>query len=267
MPFNRLRILDRYMPMHFPGSILTNLVKAGLVDDPRNGIDSLKARWVEEHFWILRKKFVIPDTALFEDPWLHLDILDGVAQVIVNGVRIGQHANAHRPADFDLSLAVQAGENELVILLESGLFKVADLPGSDYHSGEDTVLNKRFHLRQPQFQFGWDWNPRLVYFGLHGDMRITWGSTPRLRQMTVTSLLADDLKTASIRLHPGWYLPTEKSFPIKIVARCGKDLAIEKDVEIKPGNDDGPSGDIVFEVAESKAMVAGWSWRASLTSA
>ncbi len=239
---------DRYIPMRFPGSILTNLVAAGLVDDPRNGINSLKARWVEEHFWILRKKFSIPDVAVFEDPWLHLDILDGVAQVIVNGIRIGQQANAHRPADFDLSLAVQAGENELVILLESGLFKVADLPGGQYHTGEDTVLNKRFHLRQPQFQFGWDWNPRLVYFGLHGDLRITWGSTPRLRQMTCTSVLAEDLQSASIRLHPRWHLPTESPFPVKIVATCGGDLRIEKDVSLKPGDEDGTSSDIVFNL-------------------
>ena len=239
----------RYLPMHFPGSILSNLVAMGLVDDPRNGINSLKARWVEEHFWILRKKFSLPDSAVFEDPWLHLEILDGVAQVIVNGVRIGQQANAHRPADFDLSLAVQAGENELVILLESGLFKVADLPGSDYHVGEDTLLNKRFHLRQPQFQFGWDWNPRLIYFGLHGDLRITWGTTPRLKQMTVTSLLADDFNSASIRIHPSWQLPSENPLLVKIVASCGDEIKVELVTELTPENDDSfTDSDIVFEI-------------------
>jgi beta-mannosidase len=232
---------ERYLQMHFPGSILTNLVNAGLVDDPRTGINSLKARWVEEHFWILRKRFTLPDLAIFEDPWLHLEILDGVAQVIVNGVRIGQHANAHRPAYFDLSLAAQAGENELVILLESGLFKVADLPGSDYHSGEDTILNKRFHLRQPQFQFGWDWNPRLIFFGLHGDIRIVWGSEPRLRQMVVTNTMADDLKSAKIRLQPTWHLPDANPVQVHVSATCGKNLFVDKVVVLKPGSEEASS--------------------------
>jgi beta-mannosidase len=244
---------ERYIPMQFPGSILSNLVASGLVDDPRNGINSLKARWVEEHFWILRKKFTIPDQALFEDPWLHLDILDGVAQIIVNGIRIGQQANANRPAEFDLRLAVQAGENEIVILLESGLFKVADLPGGDYHTGEDTILNKRFHLRQPQFQFGWDWNPRLVYFGLHGDLRVTWGIPPRLKQMTVTSTLSEDCQAATVCIHPSWFMPGDAPQTVKITAMCGKEIKVERTTLLVPGNDDSfTDSDIVFQISRPR---------------
>ena len=167
---------QRYVRMRFPGSIQVNAQSLGLSGDPRVSINSLKARWIEEHFWILRKTFWMPPEAASEQPRLHIDVLDGVAQVFLNGQGVGEHANSHRPAEFDLSGALKAGENELVILLESGLFKVADLPGKDYVEGEEALLHKRHHLRQPQYQFGWDWNPRLVYFGLHGKIEVVWGT-------------------------------------------------------------------------------------------
>ena len=36
---------QRYISMHFPGSIQANLIEAGIIEDPRLGLNSLKARW------------------------------------------------------------------------------------------------------------------------------------------------------------------------------------------------------------------------------
>ncbi len=192
----------RYLDFTFPGSIQRNLQDAGIIDDPRLGINSLKARWVEEQYWILRREFEVPAEAVGKPAYLHIATLDGVARVAFNGAVIGEHANAHRPADFDLAGRLRTGRNEIAILLESGLFKVADLPGGDYSQALETLLNKRQHLRQAQYQFGWDWNPRLVYLGLHGDMEILWGETPWLKQVSVLSEVAEDLQSARIRVRP-----------------------------------------------------------------
>lgn len=123
---------DRYLSCPFPGSIQAGLIANGCLEDPRIGINSLKARWVEENFWILRRTFDIPADAIDTHPLLYIEKLEGVAKIAVNRTLLGSTANAHRPVYFDLSGALHPGENEIVILLESGLFKVADLPGRDY---------------------------------------------------------------------------------------------------------------------------------------
>ena len=192
----------RYMTLSFPGSLQSRLEEAGLVDDPRIGMNYLKARWVEEKCWILRRTFVLPAEAAEQPAYLHIDVLDGVAKVAVNGQMIGEHANAFRPAEFCLTGKLRAGVNEISILLESGLFKVANLPGSDYLQSLETTLTKRFHLRQAQYQFGWDWNPRLIFFGLHGAIDLLWGQMPWIRQVSVLAEVAADLGSACIRVKP-----------------------------------------------------------------
>lgn len=193
---------QRYMSLSFPNSLQHGLMEAGIVDDPREGINFLKARWVEEKCWILRREFNVPQEALGQPAYLHLEVLDGVARVAVNGVMLGEHANAFRPACFSLVGLLKQGKNEISILLESGLFKVADLPVGDYLNKLEVILNKRMHLRQAQYQFGWDWNPRLVFIGMHGCLEIVWGTQPWLKQVSVLGEVAPDLASAKIRVRP-----------------------------------------------------------------
>jgi beta-mannosidase len=206
----------RYLPCPFPGSIQASLIANGWLEDPRVGINSLKSRWVEENFWILRRTFDIPAEAIESHPILHIEKLEGVAKVAVNGTLLGEHANAHRPVYIDLSSVIRPGENEIVIFLESGLFKVADLPWKDYSVRPETILNKRHHLRHAQYEFGWDWNPRLVFMGLHGKLEIIWGNTPYLEQVLVLAEVAEDLQSARLRLIPMFFVPSSSSVRVSL---------------------------------------------------
>jgi beta-mannosidase len=239
----------RYISMEFPGSITANLVKAGVVEDPRVGMNALHARWVEEHFWILRKTFHVPPEAAAETPFLYIDVLDGPAEIILNGEVIGEHANSFRPAVFDLSGKLKPLKNELVILIESGLFRVADLPGNDYSMQEESMLVKRHHLRQPQYQFGWDWNPRLIYFGLHGGMKIVWGPQPRLEQVKVLAQVADDLKNATVSIQSRWFVPGERSVSMAMTLKSRDGLGSNGTVELQPGRLDA---ELVVHITDPK---------------
>jgi len=225
----------RYISMNFPGSIHTNLEKLGIIEDPRIGINSLKARWVEEHFWILRKKFYIPEEAVNQSPRLIIEVLDGVGQVFVNGFSIGGHANSHRPVNFNLDFVLQPGLNEIVVLLESGLFKVAELPGRIYSISDETILTKRHHLRQPQYQFGWDWNPRLIFMGIHGDVSVQWGEIPRLDQVSVTTTVPQPLDTAYLTVKTNWFMPGEDSLPVELSLAIDDKIVFTEILLLAPG--------------------------------
>ena len=43
-----------------PEPVHQTLMRHGLLDDPRVGLNSLKARWVEEQFWVYRRVFASP---------------------------------------------------------------------------------------------------------------------------------------------------------------------------------------------------------------
>jgi len=233
---------QRYLLMHFPGSIQSNLLSAGIIDDPRLDLNSLKARWVEEHFWIIRKTFIVPSEAVEQSPRLHLDICDGNAQIYLNGIEIGANSNANFPVDISLNYVLRPGENELVIVLESGLFKVAELPGMMYSIGEETLLNKRQHLRQAQYQFGWDWNPHIIYLGLHGEIRISWGEFPRLKQVVVLAEVEPDLKSAKITVRPCWFMQSQEPITINLHLSSRDGLETYEDVILSPGKDHAELG-------------------------
>jgi beta-mannosidase len=233
--FQPLQDPGRYLRMAFPGTVHAGLEQAGLIQDPRIGIHSLQARWVEEQYWILRRKFDLTAEAASQPAFLHVDVLDGVAQVAVNGKVVGSHANANRSADFDLSGCLVEGENELVILLESGMFHVADLPARQYSQSLETILNKRHQLRRSQYQFGWDWNPRLATIGLHGAIELICGAGLWLKQVSVLAEVAADLNTARVRIRPLYQWSGQQ--PVRAVLRASSvdDLVGQAESLLEPG--------------------------------
>ena len=85
-----------------PAPIHKVLMDKGLIEDPNVGLNSLKARWVEEQFWIYRRTFTAPEEAGRQGVWLVFDKLEFEAVVWLNGQEVGRHTNANRPARFCL---------------------------------------------------------------------------------------------------------------------------------------------------------------------
>ncbi|MHB9026673.1 MAG: beta-mannosidase [Armatimonadota bacterium] len=219
-----------------PAPIHQVLRDAGLLDDPNWGMNSLKARWVEEMFWIYRHTFIAPAEAAHVPAWLIFEKLEYDAEVILNGEVIGHHANAHRPARFDVTGKVQAGENLLVVKLGTGLHSTADKQGMGYESGEIGLLTKRHWLRKPQYQSGWDWHPRLGNVGILGDVRLEWSSVPRLDEVTVFAVPDADLSRATVTVRATLDNPGNTSVAGTLTAHIREtgDTAILP-LEIAPG--------------------------------
>ena len=156
-------------------------MRAGLLDDPNRGLNVLKARWVEEMIWFYRRTFTAPALAAGERAWLVFEGLDLAAVVYLNGEEVGRHANAFYPCRIDVTDALRAGENTLLVQLEAGLYprrpalrRLRDEPLRPLH--------KRNWLRTTQSAFGWDWSPRLLNVGIPGDVRLEIAAPPGWRR-------------------------------------------------------------------------------------
>ncbi|HLV80156.1 MAG TPA: glycoside hydrolase family 2 protein [Chthonomonadaceae bacterium] len=188
----------RMFPAAVPAPIHQVLMDLGLVEDPRVGLNSLKARWVEEQFWVYRHSFPAPEEAARQNAWLCFDRLELNATVWLNGQEVGTHANALRPACFAVSGKLQAGENLLVVRIESGLYDVIDRPVGEYHQEPRAKLTGRPWSRKPAYQCGWDWQERLMNVGILGDVRLEWTPGPRLEQAMVFAIPNEDLSQATV---------------------------------------------------------------------
>lgn len=190
----------KLLPARVPAPIHVVLQEAGWIEDPELGMNSLRARWVEEMFWIYRHAFEVPDEAVATPAWLVFDWLEFDATVWLNGQLLGTHANAHRPARFAVGNRLRTGSNSLVVQVSTGLHAAAERPAANWCAGEMALLTKRHWLRKAQYQCGWDWNPRLMNVGILGDVRLEWSALPRLDQVAVFAMPEPDLQRATIHV-------------------------------------------------------------------
>ncbi len=186
------------LPATVPAPVHRVLMDNGLLDDPNVGMNSLRARWVEEAFWIYRHTFEAPEAAADAQCRLVFDRLAMNATVWLNGQEVGKHANVHRPAAFDVTGKVRAGENLIVVQLTAGLQESLDKPSGDYAYDWYAKMTRRHWDRKPQYEVGWDWNPRLMNVGILGGVRLEWHDRPVLGQVTVFALPSDDYATADV---------------------------------------------------------------------
>ena len=110
----------RYLEAQVPGEVHLDLVRADLLDDPADGVNVLKARWVEEQVWSYRREFEAPADALADGvrAWLHFDRLDLAAVVVLNGVEVGRHCNTFYPCRVEVTGKLRPGANVLTVPVE-----------------------------------------------------------------------------------------------------------------------------------------------------
>ena len=191
-----------FIPAQVPGEVHLDLLRLGLIGDPRLGTEALRSRWVEEQYWVYRRTFDAPPAALSaQKAWLVFEGLDLYAEVYLNGVLVGGHHNAFRPCRLDVTGRLRPGQNSLAVLLDAGLHAVGELSAAEYMPGrDDAPLHKRMWLRKPQYQFAWDWNPRLVNVGIFRPSRLEWAQQARIDQVTIYPELAADRMQATLQV-------------------------------------------------------------------
>ncbi len=191
----------RQLTAQVPGEIHLDLMRAGLIAEPGDGLNHLACRWVEEQFWLYRRTFTVTPAMLSGRVWLNFACLDLIAVIQLNGQQVGQHGNVFRPCRIEVTGALKVGENVLAVNLEAGLFSIADKPAEVFGGASDNRLHKRVWLRKPQCQFGWDWSPRLLNVGITGSVALEY-TTAAVRVDSVTPLatLSDDLATGTVRV-------------------------------------------------------------------
>ncbi|MFJ3406025.1 glycoside hydrolase family 2 protein [Promicromonospora sp. NPDC090134] len=169
------------VPATVPGTVHTDLLAAGLIEDPYLDRNELLTPWIGRSRW--RYETTLPAAALPGAPRaertdLVLDGLDTLATVSVDGIERLRTRNMFRSYRVPLDRA-EGAEVSVVF----------DAPWGPF-DGLDDEERRAFdspsaHIRKMACNFGWDWGPTLVTAGIWRPVRIESWSVARLAETRV----------------------------------------------------------------------------------
>ncbi len=172
---------ETWLPARVPGGVHTDLMALDLIPDPFVADNEKRVLWVAESDWVYRRTFMV-DAVLMTEQRVALvcDGLDTLAEVTLNGVRLGETDNMFRRYTWDVKPLLREGENELVILFRSPVQYITKKQAERPLRGVSQAIPGGPYLRKAPCQFGWDWGPQLPPIGVWKDIRLEGRSNARM---------------------------------------------------------------------------------------
>ncbi|PNQ74041.1 beta-mannosidase [Hanstruepera neustonica] len=160
---------DTWLSAKVPGNVFSDLMENGLINDPFIGNNEELVQGISKTDWEYKTNFKVDAKTLNRK---HIELifegLDTYATVYLSDSLILKTNNAFRRFAVDVKPYLKA-ENELRILFEST---------SKYEEEAKVKLNytlpegNRIFTRKAQFQYGWDWGPKLNTSGIWRDVKL-----------------------------------------------------------------------------------------------
>jgi Glycosyl hydrolases family 2, sugar binding domain. len=103
-----------------PGSVFNDLLNAGLIGDPFYRDNEDQAKEITSYDYEYQRSFQVDEKLLSCDKVvLRCEGLDTLAEIMVNGQRVGNTNNMHRTYEFDVKGILKEGENSIHVTLYS----------------------------------------------------------------------------------------------------------------------------------------------------
>lgn len=204
-------------PASAPCSVLSVLMEQKRIDDLYYRENEKQAYACLEKDYEFIKNFSVSGEHMQQDC---VDLvfygIDTVAEIYLNGSKIGVTKNMHRTYRFAVKDTMKVGANELRIVFESPLryireFRSAENKSTDYAPTGCTPGAQ--YIRKSECMFGWDWAPKLPDIGIFRDIVVESFSKVRLGDV----YFSEDHYEDSVILHIDPILEYTDSIPVELV--------------------------------------------------
>jgi beta-mannosidase len=214
---------QQWYPATIPGTVHTDLLANKLIADPFYRDNENKVQWIESEEWEYRNRIDLPPF-LFSKKHIDLvfDGLDTDAEVFLNGKKILEANNMFRQWVVDIKPQAKQAGNELLIRFHSSAKRARAKKAMESPTYPD---NERIYVRKAQYQFGWDWGPRMVTCGIWKKVQLIGWDEARLGRIAITNISADD-KQAEIKIEAEVY--ADKDLQVLITSKIHAPSAIQK---------------------------------------
>lgn len=174
-----------------PGTIHTDLLNNGKIEDPFYRTNEKDQQWIELEDWEYKTIFMADHEIVTKDNIL-LDFqgLDTYADVYLNDSLILSANNMFRSWQVDVNQIIKRGENELRIIFHSPIKKsepIHDNLGYTIPVSSNDQSDKKLSIftRKAPYHFGWDWGPRFVTSGIWRPILLRAWDTAILSDVTI----------------------------------------------------------------------------------
>ena len=206
---------NTWHPATIPGSVHTDLLQNNLIPDPFFGTNEQEVQWVETQDWVYRKSFFVNNKFLSQSfCTLEFEGLDTYADVYVNDSLVLQAENMFRNYAIDVKSFLHTGLNEVRIYFHSASNRAKTLQ-ADYPIQLPT--DERVFARKAQYQFGWDWGPRLVTCGIWKTVRLSGDNHMRVKSAHFTYVDPMETDTADIQIAMAFQAEHRMRYEISVV--------------------------------------------------
>ena len=179
---------NEWLNAEVPGTVHTDLLKNGIIQDPFYGTNEKGLQWIEKEEWEYRTNFSADGELITKDK-IVLDFqgLDTYADVYLNDSLILEATNMFRSWQVDVSLIIRRGTNELKVYFHSPINKTEplyDKLGYTIPVSSNDQAEKKLSIftRKAPYHYGWDWGPRFVTSGIWRPVVLRAWNTAKLEE-------------------------------------------------------------------------------------
>ncbi|MFY0603307.1 MAG: glycoside hydrolase family 2 protein [Flavobacteriaceae bacterium] len=165
-----------------PGNVFTDLLDHNLIENPFIKTNEEKVQWVSDSSWVYKTTFKVDKKTLQRKHIeLNFEGLDTYAKIYLNDSLILSSKNAFRQYLIPVK-SILKERNELQIEFEST--RIQEEKEKNRLSYKLPEGNRIF-TRKAQFQYGWDWGPKLNTAGIWKDIYLRAWDDYKIRDVII----------------------------------------------------------------------------------
>lgn len=189
-----------------PGEVHSDLLKNKLIDNPFIKGNELKLQWISETNWEYKTEFSLDKNTLNKK---HIDLnfegLDTYAKVYLNDSLIFNTNNAFVYWKKEVKSLLKPENTLRVIFTKTSEIEEKQKANLGYQLPE----GNRIFTRKAQFQYGWDWGPKLNTMGIWRPVTLTAWDDYKIEDLhikqielnnSIANLVINLKKTSNIEL-------------------------------------------------------------------
>ena len=186
---------------HVPGSVYNDLILQGRLDDPyyRDNEDAALALMKNDFIYSGTFDAALNEVKDGDEVLLRFNGLDTIADITLNGQKLGSANNMHRVWDFSVRELLKPEGNEIEIYFHSPVKFIAEQYEADPAIlGTEDAMRGFPKIRKGHYMFGWDWGPRLPDAGIWREMELLLVRKARLDSVYVSEKFNEDLTSVTL---------------------------------------------------------------------
>ncbi|QRA41165.1 glycoside hydrolase family 2 protein [Chryseobacterium cucumeris] len=169
---------QNWLPAKVPGTVHLDLMDNKIIPDPFKDENEKKVQWVENEDWDYQTSFtILPHELKNENIDLVFNGLDTFSEIYLNGKLLKKTDNMFRKWNIPAKQYLKPGHNTLQIKFTSAVNTGKELAKKIPFTMPESP---RSFVRKAQYQFGWDWGPRLVTAGIWKDVQLEFWNNAKI---------------------------------------------------------------------------------------